>query len=90
MVRFYRRGLSEAMAVGTLVVPLQQRVALGLAPGLTIPLKPIFRQPFELGVSAGIHYTLHALRRSGGVCLETETEWYCGRGHRVGHRPLLW
>jgi hypothetical protein len=33
-----------------LVVPLQQRVALGLAPGLTIPLKPIFRQSFELGV----------------------------------------
>lgn len=35
-----------------LIVPLQQRVALGLAPGITIPLKPIFNQPFELGLGA--------------------------------------
>lgn len=33
-----------------LVVPMQQRVALGLAPGITIPLKPVFSQPFELGL----------------------------------------
>ncbi len=34
-----------------LVVPLQQRVALGLAPGLTLPLRPVLGRPLELGLA---------------------------------------
>lgn len=34
-----------------LVVPIQQRVALGLAPGITLPLKPVMGRPLELGLA---------------------------------------